>query len=61
MLSRLTMLLLSLLFCVSCMEMSCMEQYNPRPFWNKLEEEERNAHKKLPELTDDGKLPHSEN
>ena len=40
----------------SCAEMSCMQQYNPKPFWNKLEQEEKIANRPAQTLTEDGKL-----
>tara|TARA_Y100000991_G_scaffold212326_1_gene196208 strand:+ start:690 stop:842 length:153 start_codon:yes stop_codon:yes gene_type:complete len=42
---------------ISCMDMACMEQYNPRPFWSKLEKEQKNANRPKPKLTKEGKLP----
>lgn len=35
----------------------CMEQYNPRPFWQKLEEERQIAAHPHSKLTAEGKLP----
>ncbi len=35
----------------------CLEQYNPRPIWRKLEQERQLAHRDLPRLNDDGTLP----
>ncbi len=40
----------------SCAETGCMEQYNPRPFWSKLEQEEKIANRPTETLTKDGKL-----
>ena len=39
------------------MDMSCMEQYNPEPYWQKLSKEQEIAHRKLPQLTATGELP----
>ena len=39
------------------MTISCMEQYNPRPFWNRLADERQIAHFSVTKLTPDGKLP----
>ena len=36
---------------------SCLEQYDPRSHWSKLEEERKAAHATHPELTDKGELP----
>ena len=41
----------------SCADTGCMDQYNPRPFWNQLEEEEKIANRPKAKLTKDGKLP----
>ena len=50
-------LFVSLLIINSCSELSVTEQYNPRPFWEKLTSERKVAHRKLPELTSRGELP----
>lgn len=42
--------------CASCADMACMEQYDAKPFWNKLKEEERIANKPTPTLNEDGTL-----
>ncbi len=35
---------------------ACSEQFNILPFWKKVDEEREIAHRKLPTLSDDGKL-----
>ena len=53
-----TVISFSFFFCsVSCMDLSCMEQYNPRPFWKKLDEEQKTANRQLSKLSKKGELP----
>ena len=35
----------------------CMDQYNPRPYWSKLDQERKIAHNQPPRLTSQGKIP----
>lgn len=51
---------LALGFITSCADTGCMDQHNPRPYWNKLEQEEKLAHRPAEKLTKDGKLPKSQ-
>ena len=39
---------------------SCLEQYDPRPYWQKFEDERLLAHRQLPSLTETGELPQFE-
>lgn len=55
--SRNFFMLLIAATCVACTDLSCMEQYNPRPFWSKLTTEREIAHRKVPKLQPDGHLP----
>ncbi|MBC61668.1 MAG: hypothetical protein CMP11_04355 [Zetaproteobacteria bacterium] len=54
---RLSLSMSIFMLSISCMDMACMEQYNPRPFWSKLEKEQKNANRPKPKLTKEGKLP----
>ena len=53
------MMLKNILICTGLVigSTACMEQYNPRPHWNKLKQERAIAHFTNPKLTEDGKLP----
>ena len=42
------------------LSVSCMEQYNIWPFWDKLKKERKIAHAPTPKLTKDGKIPEKE-
>ena len=55
-LKKIPIVLLLSCFCISCMEMSCMRQYDISKFWKKLDSERVSAHSQKPSLTDDGKL-----
>lgn len=55
-LSRTLSLVFMLGLLTSC---SCMDQYNPYPHWQKLEQERQTAQRVLPQLTPEGKLPAS--
>jgi len=39
---------------------SCMDQYNPRPYWNQFENERNLANRNLPKLTEKGEIPPAE-
>jgi mono/diheme cytochrome c family protein len=55
---KLPLVLLSLgsLSVASCMDMSCMKQYDPKPFWNQLTRERQIAHAPTKKLTPQGTL-----
>ena len=55
--TRTFFILLATIGSIACTELSCMEQYNPRPFWSKLTSERELAHRKEPKLQPNGDLP----
>ena len=55
--SRTSIMLILTSCCIACTDLSCMEQYNPRPFWKKIAKEQELAHRQLPKLQADGNLP----
>jgi mono/diheme cytochrome c family protein len=53
---KLAILSLGSLSVVSCMDLSCMQQYNPKPFWDQLTQERKIAHAPKKKLTPQGTL-----
>jgi hypothetical protein len=43
---------------LAVMALSCnLDHLDPKAYWSKMAEEQNTANRKLPELTEDGKLP----